>query len=134
MLFRMDRAASILGYCSEAPLSVSELSAKVKGNHEKTILLIRDLKERHLLQSYIAKRRVRGRPNQMLRTTILGEQYVREYRQLADLRLFSNDNDIKKALHQADLAAKLDEQKISPYARFQEINELARNIARTAQT
>ena len=70
----------------------------------------------------------------MLRTTVLGEQYVREYRRLTDLRLFSNDNDIKKALHQADLAAKLDEQKISPYVRFQEINELARNIRRTAKT
>ena len=134
MLFQMDRAASILVYCSQAPLSVSELSRKVKGNHEKTIRLIRDLKERHLLQSSIAKKRARGRPNQMLRTTVLGEQYVREYRQLADLRLFSNDNDIKKALHQTDLAAKLDEQKISPYVRFQEINELARNIRRTAKT
>ena len=48
-------------------------------------------------------------------------------------RLHCNGNDIKKALHQADLAQELQEHGISPYARFQEINELARNIARTAQ-
>ena len=85
------------------------------------------------MHSSLVRRHVRGRPKQLLETTILGEQYVNDYRQLANLRLFSNDNDVKKALLQADLAAKLDEQKLSTYARFQEINQLARNVAHAAQ-
>ena len=133
-LLQVDQAASILMHCSTTPLSVSELAATVRGNHEHTISLVRELEQRHLLQSSTVKTDNRGRPRQLLQTTILGERYLRDYRSLANLRLFSNDNDIKKAVLHADLAAKLDEQNISPFARFQELNELARNIARTAQT
>jgi hypothetical protein len=48
-------------------------------------------------------------------------------------RLLSNDNDIRKAIHQADLAKSLEERGVSPYARFQELNQMARNIAKTAR-
>jgi len=133
-LLQVDQAASILMHCSTTPLSVSELATTVRGNHEQTISLVRELEQRRLLQSSTVKTESRGRPRQLLQTTILGERYLRDYRSLANLRLFSNDNDIKKAVLHADLAAKLDEQNISPFARFQELNELARNIARTAQT
>lgn len=54
--------------------------------------------------------------------------------QRSKLILQCNENDITKALHQADLARRLIEQGVSPYVRFQEVNELARNIASTAQT
>jgi len=56
-----------------------------------------------------------------------------EYNSLNDLSLRCSDNDIRKALNQAELARRLIERGISPYARFQEINELARNVARTAK-
>lgn len=69
----------------------------------------------------------------MLRTTPLGEQFMEQYDRLLNLRLHCNENDIKKALHQADLARRLVEQGLSPYVRFQEVNELARNIASSAQ-
>ena len=69
----------------------------------------------------------------MLRTTPLGEQFMEQYDRLLNLRLHCNENDIKKALHQAELARRLVEQGLSPYVRFQEVNELARNIASSAQ-
>jgi len=69
----------------------------------------------------------------LLRTTPLGEQFMEQYDRLLNLRLHCNENDIKKALHQADLARRLVEQGLSPYVRFQEVNELARNIASSAQ-
>ena len=69
----------------------------------------------------------------MLRTTPLGDQFMEQYDRLLNLRLHCNENDIKKALHQADLARRLVEQGLSPYVRFQEVNELARNIASSAQ-
>jgi hypothetical protein len=59
---------------------------------------------------------------------------MEQYDRLLSLRLHCNENDIKKALHQADLARRLVEQGMSPYVRFQEVNELARNIASSAQT
>jgi len=128
----VQRGARLLSHCSEAQLSVSQLSEKLGGNHDKMIALIRELQTRGLL-ARISEKQSRGRPKHLLRTTPLGEQFIHQYGRLLDLRLVSNDNDIKKALHQADLAQKLEEQQVSAYARFHEVNEIAKNIASTAQ-
>jgi len=131
-MFEPELAARALLLCSGNPLSVSQLSSKMGGNHAKLIDLVRDLQARGLLVR-TKDSRGRGRPRSLLRTTALGEQFVEEYDWLLKLRLHCNDNDIKKALHQADLARRLLEQQVNPYARFQEVNELARNIASTAE-
>lgn len=132
-MLEAELAARALSSCNGAALSVSQLASKMGGNHAKMIDLIRELQTRGLL-SRTKERRSKGRPPCLLRTTPLGEQFTEQYNRLLNLRLYSNDNDIKKALHQADLARRLIEQQVSPYARFQEVNELARNIASTAQT
>jgi hypothetical protein len=75
----------------------------------------------------------KGRPQHLLHTTALGEQFIEQYNRLLNLRLHINDNDIKKALRQSELTRRLIEQRINPYSRFQEVNEIARNIARTTQ-
>ena len=131
---QIDLAATILSYCSETNLSVSELNRKVSGSHDKTMALIKELEERSLLLPEISRKKSVGRPRQYLRITPIGRQFVRECKRLYDLSLRSNDNDISKALHQAELAQRLVDSGISPYARFQEINEIARNIASTAKT
>ena len=127
-----ELAARALSHCSEAVLSVSQLAEKMGGNHAKLIDLIRELQARGLL-TRTTESRGRGRPLSLLSTTPLGEQFIEEYDRLLSLRLHCNDNDIKKALRQAHLARKLLEQQVSPYVRFQEVSELARNIASTAQ-
>ena len=132
-MLQMDLAAKILSYCSEAELSVSEMVRKMGGSHDRTIALIGELKERSLMLQEISRKRSVGRPRQYLRATPIGKQFVREYNRLRDLSLRSNEHDIRKALHQAELARRLVESGISPYARFQEINQLARNIASTAK-
>jgi predicted transcriptional regulator len=133
-LFQLDLAAKILSCCSESDLSVSDLIRKVSGNHDKTMALIKQLEERSLLLPEISRSHSVGRPRIYLRTTPIGKQFITECNHLYDLSLRSNDNDIKNALHQAELAQRLVDDGVSPYARFQEINEIARNIARTAKT
>jgi predicted transcriptional regulator len=129
----MDLAASILSHCSIADLSVSKLLRAVGGSHDKALAVIRELQKRRLLKREArAKQRV-GRPGEYLRPTPIGIQFVRDYRRLQHLSLHINDNDIRRALHQAELAEKLADKGISPYERFQEINELAGNIASTAK-
>ena len=132
-MFRIDHAATILSCCSETPLSVAELIRKVRANSDATIALIKELEERSLLLSETSRKHNVGRPRRIMRTSPIGELFVREYKHLQGLSLRSNDNDIRQALHQAELAQKLVEQGISPYERFQEVNELARNIASTAK-
>jgi hypothetical protein len=95
--------------------------------------LVKELRARSLLLPEVSRKQGVGRPRQILRATPIGKQFVREYNRLRDLSLRSNENDIKKALHQAGLARRLVESGISPYVRFQEVNELARNIASTAK-
>ena len=132
-MLRVDLAATILSYCSEADLSVSQLVRKMGGSHDRTMALIKELKARSLLLPEISRKQSVGRPRQYLHVTPIGKQFVREYNRLCDLSLRSNETDIKKALRHADLARRLVESGISPYARLEETNQLARNIARTAK-
>jgi predicted transcriptional regulator len=132
-MLQMDLAARVLSYCSEAELSVSEVVRKMGVSHDRTMALIGELKERSLLLQEISGKGSVGRPRQYLHATPIGKQFVREYNRLRDLSLRSNEHDIRKALHRAELARRLVESGISPYARFQEINRLARNIASTAK-
>ncbi len=99
----------------------------------RSIDLIRELELRGLLLR-VVKKRGRGRPQHSLRTTALGEEFIDRYNRLLNLRTRSNRNDIKRALEQADLALRLTNQGVSLYARFLEVNEIARNIARTPKT
>jgi predicted transcriptional regulator len=131
-MLQIEPAARVLSLCNETVLSVSELASKAGGKHDNVIELIRELHARGLLLR-MKEKQSRGRPTHLLRTTPLGEQFVQQYNRLLDLRLFSNDNDIKKAIHHAHLTQMLEEHQISVYARFQEVNQLARNIAGTAQ-
>lgn len=132
-MLQMELAATILSYCSEADLSVSELVKKMSGSHDRTMALIRELKQRSLLLQEVSRKQSVGRPRQYLRSTPIGRQFVREYNRLRNLSLHSNDNDIRKALHQVELARRLVESGVSPYERFQEVNQVARNIASTAK-
>jgi hypothetical protein len=70
----------------------------------------------------------------MIRTTPLGKQLIEQFDQLSDIRLQSDENDIKKAVKQAEEVRRLSELGVDPYIRFQEVNEIARNIASTTQT
>ena len=131
-MLQPELAARALSHCHETALSVSQLVDQMRGNHEKLINLLGELHTRGLLLK-TKERRGKGRPQCLLRTTPLGEQFMEQYDRLLNLRLHCNENDIKKALHQAELARRLVEQGLSPYVRFQEVNELARNIASSAQ-
>jgi predicted transcriptional regulator len=128
-----QRAVKILSICNGTTLSVSQIISKAGGNHEKMIETLNELCSRSLVQLRIEKGESKGRPKHLVTTTPLGRQFVHEYERLLNLRLQSRDPDIKKAIYQAELAQRLRDRGISPYARFQEINELARNIARTSQ-
>ncbi len=128
-----ELASRALSLCNPSALSVSQLANRMGGNHARLIDLIRALQARRLLLR-TTERYGKGRPRHLLRTTSLGEQFIEEYHRLLNLRLHCNDNDIKRALDQADQARALTQQRIAPYARFHEVNELARNIASTAQT
>ena len=114
-------------------MSVAELARKIGGSYENTMAQLKELEERSLLRSEILREKNVGRPKKLLRLTPIGEQFIRDYKRLNDLSLRSNDNDIRKALHQVKLTRRLIERGISTYERFREINELARNIASTAK-
>jgi len=126
------QAIRILRHCEENAESVSQILAKLGGRSEATISLIKELSTRRLLRMEPEKKGV-GRPRHLVRTTPLGGQFVEQYNQLLNIRLQGNENDIKKAIKQGEQARRLVELGVDPYARFQEVNEIARNIANSAQ-
>jgi predicted transcriptional regulator len=133
-MLQTDLAATILSHCTKTDLTVTELIRKISGNHDRTMTLIKELEERSLLLRESSRKHSVGRPRQYLRATPIGRQFLNEYHRLHDISIRCNEYDIRKALHQAELAQQLDASGISPYERFQEVNEIARNIKRTAKT
>lgn len=131
-MWHPDLAVEALSNCSQTAPCVSELVAEIRGNHERTIRLIEELETRGLLRRTL-QNNSRGRPKHLLQTTPLGKLFLAQYRELLRLSLQSNDNDLMKAIRQAEMAQRLVEQGVSPYRRLREVNEIARNIARTAQ-
>jgi len=127
------QAVRILRHCEENTPSVSQILTRFGGRYETTIDLIKELSMRSLVQVTSEKNGV-GRPRHMIRTTPLGKQFIEQLDQLSDIRLQSNKNDIKKAVKQAEEVQRLVGLGVDPYIRFQEVNEIARNIASTPQT
>lgn len=129
----LELSAKILSCCLNQDLSTSEMLEKVGGGHDRVIQLIRELKERGLLLQATMGKKTAGRPRHSLQSSSLGKRFVTEYNRLCLLPLRSNKNDLKRAVHQAQLARKLIQGGESPYARLLEVTSLARNIARTAK-
>lgn len=127
-MLQLELMARALKLCKENALPVSQFADKMGGKDKKMVDLARELQIRGLLVRTM-KRRGDGRSQCLLRTTLLGEQFIEQYDRLLNLRLHVSDNDIKKVLHQTDQARRLREEGISSYARFQEVNELAGHIA-----
>jgi len=132
-MLQLELMARALKLCKENALPVSQFADKMGGKYKKMIDLAGELQIRGLLVKTM-KRLGKGRAQCLLRTTPLGEQFIEQYDRLLNLRLHVSDNDIKKALHQADQARRLKEEGISSYARFQEVNELAGHIAGNGNT
>ena len=129
-----EPAAAMLELCCKGRLSVAEAIKRVGGSHDGAMKLIRELKLHRLLTEEVERGQTVGRPRHRLRPTPLGRRFVSDYKKLRSLPLQCNDNDVRKAMHQADLARRLVEKGIAPYVRLQELNQLARNIRSTAKT
>jgi predicted transcriptional regulator len=127
-----DQAIRILQYCEQNTPSVSEILAELGGRYETTIGLIKELSAWKLVKVTREKKGV-GRPKNLIQTTPLGKQFIEQHNRLLGIRLRSNDNDIRRALKQAAETQRLLELGIDPYVRFQEVNEIVRNIANTSQ-
>lgn len=127
-----DRTVQVLSTCMKYPRSVSQLVREIEGSHEGLLDLLKELEMDGLLMRRERKQR-RGRPQRIMETTTLGKHFIQGYDQLMKLQLRSNVNDIRAAVHQGELAKRLEESGISPYTRFNEIVELATNISNTAR-
>jgi DNA-binding HxlR family transcriptional regulator len=123
----------LLAHCHEGKLCVSELLIRTGGNRRMILQLLAELQECGLLEKNVL-RNGKGRPKHMLHTTALGEQFLSRYSELMRIPVQSNDNDLRKAIGQAEFARRLVEQNVSPYARFQEVNRIAKHIAGTEET
>jgi DNA-binding HxlR family transcriptional regulator len=128
----LDPLLRVLTDCRDGRLCTSELLVKLGGNRRMITQLVVELQQCGLIEKSVL-RTGKGRPKHMLRTTALGEEFLSRYSELMRLPVQSNDNDLAKAIRQAEFARRLVEQNISPYARFQEVNRIVKHIAGTEQ-
>jgi len=132
-MWRPDHAARVLSICNDTELCLSRLATQLRGNRERAILLVTDLQQCGLLERVVEKNG-RGRPRHTLHAAALGHEFLTRYNELMRMPLQSSDNDLRKAVRQADAVRRLEQQNISPYARFREVNKIVKHIASTAQT
>jgi len=128
----LDSLLRLLIDCRDGRLCTSELLVKLGGNRGTIMQLVVELQQCGLIEKNVL-RTGKGRPKHMLRTTALGEEFLSRYSELMRTPVQSNDNDLAKAIRQAEFARRLVKQNISPYARFQVVNRIVKHIASTEQ-
>lgn len=70
----------------------------------------------------------KGRPKKMPVVTVLGKEMINAYIKCKRNIIQINSNDIKRSMHQISLRKLLEENNISPYQRFFELNDVAFRI------
>jgi len=125
----IEERASLLKVIDGAEHGVSELTELAGFRRGKTIALLEAMEQEGLIQFLeTSNERKRGRPKKISRITPLGERFLSDFRKCRRNLVQINNNDIKRCVHQIALKRVLENNNISPYQRFLELNEFAFSI------
>jgi len=128
----LEERVAILQAINGQPCGVSDLIKKLKFRNEKIVSLLKAMENEGLIDFMATSRGAnstrRGRPKRIPVVTALGEQMIKDYIKCTRNIIQLNNNDIIRSMHQISLRKLLEENNISPYQRFFEVNEVAFRI------
>jgi len=124
----LDEEAAILKAISSNPCGVRELVEKLHWKTERVISLLKTMQEEGVIEFHENIILNRGRPKKLAVATTLGGEFLETFEKCQRKAIQINHNDIKSAVHQANLAKKLEEYRISSFQRFWELNRIVLKI------
>jgi len=129
-----DERVEILKTINANPCGVRELVHKLNWKTERVISLLKTMKEEGIIEFLESHTHSRGRPKKLVVASTLGIEFLETFEKCQRKIIQINHNDIKSAVHQANLAKKLEEYHVSPFQRFWELNSIALKIRNSITT
>jgi len=124
----LDEKATILNVIRPNPCGVRELVERLCWKTERVISLLKTMENEGLIEFHENITSNRGRPKKLIVTSILGGEFLDTFEKCRGKAIQINHNDIKSAVHQANLAKKLEKYLVSPFQRFWELNSIALKV------
>lgn len=125
----LDERVTVLQTIDSNPYCVTEIVQRLRWKTKKTISLLKAMEREGLIDLLEStSSRKKGRPKKVATITLLGKELLRTFAECKKNIIQINENDIRSVVHQVSLRKRLQEQNISPYQRFFELNELAFRI------
>lgn len=103
---------------------VRELARELHRRTDTVVSLIKEMEEQGLLKRETRKLNTRGRPRTLVKTTVLGEDYLAAYTKL-DLKLLrSTRADLIQAAKDGEYASRLETRGLAAFDLFLELNSI----------
>jgi len=124
----LDEEAAVLKTISSNPCGVRELVERLHWKTERVISLLKTMENEGLIEFHENITPNRGRPKKLIVASILGSEFLETLEKCQRKAIQINHNDVRSAVHQANLAKKLEEYRVSPFQRFWELSSIAFKI------
>jgi DNA-binding PadR family transcriptional regulator len=122
----LEVEAQVLSIVKKYPVGVRELSKIMRRRTQTVVSTIKMMNAAGLVDVRPEETRRRGRPRQIVKATMLGDDYLEAYNRLRIMPLRSNRNDLEKAKRDAEYVNRLVARGKVPYDAFLELNRLVR--------
>jgi DNA-binding MarR family transcriptional regulator len=122
----LEVEAQVLSIVRKHPVGVRELSRLMRRRTQAVVSTIRRMNAAGLVDVSPEETRRRGRPRQLVRATMLGDDYLAAFNRLRIKPLRGNRNDLVKAKRDAEYVNRLVARGKVPYDAFLELNSLVR--------
>lgn len=122
----LEVEVQVLSIVKKYPVGVRELSKIMRRRTQTVVSTIKMMNAAGLVDVRPEETRRRGRPRQIVKATMLGDDYLEAYNRLRIKPLRSNRNDLVKAKRDAEYVNRLVARGIEPYDAFLELNSLVR--------
>jgi DNA-binding PadR family transcriptional regulator len=122
----LEVEVQVLSIVKKYPLGVREISKIMRRRTQTVVSTIKMMNAAGLVDVRPEETRRRGRPRQIVKATMLGDEYLEAYNRLRIMPLRSNRNDLVKAKRDAEYVNRLVARGKVPYDTFLELNGLVR--------
>ncbi|UCH57207.1 MAG: MarR family transcriptional regulator [Candidatus Bathyarchaeota archaeon] len=122
----LEDQANLLAIIKKDPVWVREISRIMRRRTHAVVSLIKKMNAMGFVDVKPEKTHAKGRPRQIVRATMLGDDFLESFNRLKIKPLRSNKNDLVKAKRDAEYVNRLIARGKEPYDAFLELNRLVR--------
>jgi DNA-binding PadR family transcriptional regulator len=130
----LEKRAKILEIASSSPCGVREIARLIKQKTANVISILRTMEQEQLIKMEPETTLKKGRPKKHITITLLGSEFLHDYRKLSSKPLRARKQDLDHATKDALYTIRLVESGHLPFQVFMELNMIASNIKNSSET